>query len=69
MNFDTPRQNGPHFVDYIFKSVFLNNNWFTLFQISLKSISTGSIHKHHQHLDRIDLHTQKKSYVSALLSE
>ena len=38
-----PRQNGPHFVDDIFKRIFLNEKVWILIYISLKFVPEGPI--------------------------
>ena len=38
-----PRENGRHFADYIFKFIFLYEDWFILIQVSLKLVSNGPI--------------------------
>ena len=38
-----PRQNGRHFADYIFKCIFLNENAWISFKISLKFVPKGLI--------------------------
>ena len=38
-----PRQNGRHFVDAIFKRIFVNENIWIPIKISLKFVSKGSI--------------------------
>ena len=38
-----PKQNGRHFADYIFKCIFLNDNFWILARISLKYVPYGLI--------------------------
>ena len=37
------RQNGCYFADYIFRVIFLNENWCILIQMSLKFVPKGSV--------------------------
>ena len=43
INSSSPRQNGHHFTDNIFKCIFVNENSFILIQISLKFVPKGLI--------------------------
>ena len=39
----SPRQNGHHFADVIFKSIFLNENYCILIEISVKCVPRGTV--------------------------
>ena len=51
INSSTPGQNGCHFADGIFRSIFVNKKFYILIKVSLKFVSLGPIDNYSIGLD------------------